>query len=523
MAIPHRVGGALIVLGQNEGEQERVPGHLLTPPNYGAGNHVYFPSYPLTSPSNVITKVAGTLGATTGPAIDYTPDTLPRNYVNIVAYKTALNHRFTKIAWVREGVYDAYNSDCINDPLSPYFGDENAYANAYSYALRRDIFAKFVDETGVVNILDDPTQTPPSLRTLFPRWTDESPWDMGAKPYEDAMQVFPASDPTEPYWQTRKGPDNQLPASQEPVDFIAPWYVTYNTDLEEPLYQSLTRTFYDFSFKFSSTTYDSTNPVAYELVYPYFNRQESFFWNQQVPDLCTWQYSSGYPTGAYRTVGIEVYPQNDDAQIEPMRWEAEATHGLFVDANGSCWNLGTQLEVKVYIYRAPPKRCFYPRQDSVYGLPSAWTNWISGGTPLGPYTPQYLKQSGVSSWFTGRAYGGPGQRHSIGYPGLSYVETGLTSELPFSIPEPNPMAIMFWGVCFAPDYDSELCVEHDVLTFTVTIDESNTAYCDGTAREGVDYTAFGVKVADIVIPKVEGYITYIQDYEVTEITKPGEV
>ena len=525
MAIPHRVGGALIVLGQNEGEQERVPGHLLTPPNYGAGNHVYFPSYPLTSPSNVITKVAGTLGATTGPAIDYTPDTLPRNYVNIVAYKTALNHRFTKIAWVREGVYDAYNSDCINDPTSPYYNDEEAYIAAYSHLLCRDIFAKFVDETGVVNILDDPTQTPPSLRTLFPRWTDESPWDMGAKPYEDAMQVFPTSDPTAPYWQTRKGPDSQPPASQEPVDFIAPWYVTYNTDLEEPLYQSLTRTFYDFSFKFSSTTYDPANPVPFDLIYPYSNRDTSLGNRyQMIPDTSTWQYSYGFPSGGYRSVVMEVYPKNDEGEMEPMRWEAEATHGLFVDANGSCWNLGTQLEVKVYIYRAPPKPCFYPRTDDTLGYPAAWTNWKFGGYPSSPASvPSYMVQSGLSSWFTGRAYGGPGQRHSIGYPGLSYVETGLTSELPFSIPEPNPMAIMFWGVCFAPDYDSELCVEHDVLTFTVTIDESNTAYCDASPREGVDYTAFGVKVADIVIPKVEGYITYIQDYEVTEITKPGEV
>jgi len=32
------------------------------PGAYGWGNHEYFQSYPLTTPSNVITKVAGTLG-----------------------------------------------------------------------------------------------------------------------------------------------------------------------------------------------------------------------------------------------------------------------------------------------------------------------------------------------------------------------------------------------------------------------------------------------------------------------------
>ena len=525
MSLPPRVGGALVVLGQSNGEQERDPAHVLSPPVYGAGIHEYFSSYPVTTPSNVITKVWGLLGATPGPEVTVTPESLPRNYINIVAYKTALNHRFSKIAWEREGVYDAYNSDCINDPLSPYFNDEQAYSNAYSLALRQDIFAKFVNDTSVVNILEDPTQTPPSLRTLFPRWTEETAWDMGAQPYEDAMQVYPPSDPNSPYWQTRDGPDALPPINQQPVDFIAPWYVSYNTDLEEPLYQSLTRTFYDFSFKFSSTVYDAENPMKYELVYPYFNRDYNFmFFYQTIPDHCTWQYSAGFPAGGYRSPIIEVYPQNDDGEIEPMRWEAEATHGLFIDANGSCWNLGSQIEVKVYIWRAPPKRCFYPKQDDVFGLPSAWTNWKVGGFPGGPFvSADYFTQSQSSSWFTGRAYGGPGQRHSIGYVGLNYVETGFNSELPFSIPEPNPMAIMFWGVCFAPDYDSDLCVEHEVLTFTVTLDESNTYTCDGTPRDGVVYTAYGFKLEDIVIPKVEGFITYIEDYEVTLVTKAGEV
>ena len=101
MALPHRVGGALVVLGQSNGEQERDPAHVLSPPNYGPGNHQYFTAYPYTAPSNVIAKVAGTLGATTAPGIDYTPETLPRNFLNIVCYKTALNHRFPKLAWTR--------------------------------------------------------------------------------------------------------------------------------------------------------------------------------------------------------------------------------------------------------------------------------------------------------------------------------------------------------------------------------------------------------------------------------------
>jgi len=527
MSIPPRVGGALVVLGQSNGEQEREPVHVLNPPVYGAGIHEYFTSYPLTGPSNVITKVWGLLGATPGPEITVTPETLPRNYINIVAYKTALNHRFSKIAWELEGVYVPYNSDCIFDPTSPYAGDEPAYKNDYSYNLRREIFNQFVIDTSEVNILTDPNQTPPTLRTLFPRWEAESPWSMGVQPYEDAIQVYPPIDPAGPYWQTRQGAYDVEPVNQQPQDFVAPWYVTYNTDLDEPLYQSETRPFYDFSFKFSSTTYDAANPQAYDLVFPYFNRDSSLgTYYQLIPDTCSWQYSTGgYPAGGNRSVGIEVYPENDDGENEPMRWEAEATHGLFVDADGSCWNLGTQIEVNVYIWKAPPRICFWPKQDGALNYPSAWTNWKYGGdstTPI-PGSPEYLVQSSGSSWFTGRAYGGPGQRHTIGYPGLSYVETGFNSELPFSIAEPNPMAIMFWGVCFAPDYDSELCAVHEVLTFTVTIDESNTSYCDGSSRDGVIYTAYGVKIEDIVIPKVEGYITYIEDYEVTVITKAGEV
>lgn len=513
------------MLGQNNGEQERDPDNVLVPPDYGSGNHEYFPSYPITTPSNVVTKVAGTLGSTGGPSIQYTPDTLPRNYVNVIAYKTELNHRFTNIAWQNDGVYDPYNSDCIYDSSSPYYGDEAAYRSAYADALQREIFTKFVNDTTVTNILDDPTQIPPSLRTLFPRWTEESPWEMGAQPYEDAMHVYPISDPTAPYWQTRKGGVFTPPVEQEPVDFISPWYVTYDTGLVEPGYRSITRKFCDFSYKFSSTTFDPDNLIPLTLVYPYLGR-DSVLGNyyQMIPDICTWQYSAGYPAGGNRTVSMEVYPKNDAGEIEPMRWETEATHGLFLDVNGSCWNLGTVLEVKVYIYKAPPKQCFFPRQDAALEYPAAWTNWKFGGFDGSPQGfADYIVQSSGSSWFTGRAYGSPGQRHSIGYPGLAHVETGLNSELPYSIAEPNPIGIMFWGVCFAPDYDSPLCEEHEVKTFTVTLDETNTYTCDGTPREGVDYTAFGFKLEDIVIPKLEGFITYIQDYEVTEITKAGEV
>jgi len=73
---------------------------------------------------------------------------------------------------------------------------------------------------------------------------------------------------------------------------------------------------------------------------------------------------------------------------------------------------------------------------------------------------------------------------------------------------------------FAPDYESEKCVEHEVKEYTVVVSAGNTYECDGTARPGVDYTSFGVKLHDIVLPKIEGYITYIKDYEVTSVKGP---
>lgn len=517
MAIPHRVGGALVVLGQSNGEQERDPTHVLSPPQYGPGNHEYFTSYPLTSPSNVVTKVAGTLGLfSTTPGVDYTPDTLPRNYLNIVCYKTTLNHWFPKIAWNRDGVYDAYNSDCINDPSSPYYGDEAAYQAAYSSALRSDIYASFVNDTTVTDILEDPTKTPANLRTLFPRWTTEAEWDMGVQPYEDAIQVPVSMGGL--YYQTREAAETDVP-----VDFVAPWYVTFDTDDNQ--LKSMTRIFCDFSYKFTGV-YDAANPVAWTLCYPYFNRDIN--WGlayQSIPDTCSWQYGAGWPSDGYRTVVLTVFPENGSAQQEPMRWESEATQGLFLDANGSCWNLGTVLEVKVYIWKAPPKICFMPKVTGPFSQPSAYMNWKNGGySGYGPRTTaEYDIQSQISSFLTGRGYGSPGNRHGAGDPGLQYFETGTPSGIPYSIPAPHPMGIMFWGVCFAPDYDSPLCLEHEVQTFTVTLDESNTFACDGTVRPGAPSpTAYGYKLADIVIPKVEGYMTYIQDYEVTEITKAGE-
>jgi len=516
MSLPHRVGGALVVLGQAHGEQERDPAHSLTPAHYGPGVHSYFTSYPETTPSNVITKVRGTLGETPGAGIQYTPASLPRNFLNIVCYKTELNHRFPKIAYDREGRFDEYNSDCINDSSSPYYGDEPAYAAAYSQSLRRAIYASYFEDTTVTDILVDPTKKPANLRTLFPRWTDESSWDMEVQPYEDAIQVPTAIGGL--YWQTRKAPD-----VDEAVDFIAPWYVTFDT--EEGAIRAVTRIFCDFSYKFTSTEANPDIPIALDLVFPYTNRDQNFmFQNQMVPDHCSWQYYSGYPSDGFRSPMIQVYPENDSGDMEPMKWQSEATHGLFLDADGSCWNLGTVLEVKVYIWKAPPKMCFYPKNDSTTGVPSAFTNWKVGGYADVPFTSsQYFAQSAGSAWFTGRAYGTSGNRHTIGHPGLQYVETGISSGIAYSISEPNPMAIMFWGVCFAPDYASPLCKEHDVLTFTVTLDETNTFACDGTVREGAPSpTEFGYKIADIPIPAVEGYITYIHDYEVISITKAGE-
>lgn len=542
MSLPHRVGGALVVLGQANGEQERDPAHSLTPAHYGPGVHSYFTSYPETTPSNVITKVRGTLGETSGAGVQYTPDTLPKNFLTITCYRTVLNHRFPRYAYDNLGQTDSYDSTPALSSTAPYplilddpmaSTDEKRLLEAYVTSFMNHVESSFVTLTDVTDILEDPTSYTGNLRTLYPRWKDETEWDMGVQPYEDAIHITPTTG--DAYWQTRDGTPTTAPYDQHAVDFISPWYVSIDPD--DNVMKSLTRKFCDFSYKFTATgttldgdghlipEYCITDPWSEPALYP----------TNLLPDTASWQYSRDeagstyykYPSGCYRSVlCYDVVPKKEDGSRDYCNYQSTALHGLFLDSRGSCWNMGTVLQVRVHIWKAPPKRCFFPNNVNTRptnGYSNSFTNW-KVGTPAHPsgLDEGYHADKTPITRLTGPAYGHPGTRHDSLHPGLQYFQTGNPTQVDYTIAEPNAVNLHYWGCVFAPDYDSERCVEHEVLTYTITIDETNTYFCDGTSRDGVDYTAYGVKVADIPLEAVEGYITYIQDYEVTAITKPED-
>jgi hypothetical protein len=155
----------------------------------------------------------------------------------------------------------------------------------------------------------------------------------------------------------------------------------------------------------------------------------------------------------------------------------------------------------------------------------AYTNWHYGfaqpsnpsGVDAGPFILSLQKTR-----LPGPAFGHAGNRHDVTQPGLQYVETGEPTGVPYSIASPNATNLHYWGCAFAPDYDHPNCEEVETLSFTVTISETNTYKCDGTERPGVTYTHYGVKLDDIELPLIEGFITYIKDYEVISVTKAGE-
>jgi hypothetical protein len=246
-----------------------------------------------------------------------------------------------------------------------------------------------------------------------------------------------------------------------------------------------------------------------------------------LPDEASWQYtqndagdtSQPYPAGAYRAASAIINPEPDGEGSSFVRYESKATHGLFLDADGSCWNLGTTLKVRVHIWKAPPKRCFFPNNETATvwnGNSTAFTNFKRG---LPTTYEEYEPILDTYSWTN---LPGPMKgRGTIADPFLGF-ETGVPTQIDYSLPEPKPVEAHYWGCAFTPDFDSELCEEVEVLDFTVLIDETNTYYCDGGSRPGVDYTDYGVKLQDIELPVIEGFITYIKDFEVYEVIKPED-
>ena len=539
MSLPPRVGGALVVLGQSEGAQERSPGHILTPPYYGAGNHEYFPSYPLTTPSNVITKVWGLLGLTPGPAVTVTPSTLPRNYLTIVCYKTELNHYFpdaAKDALGNIAVFDTTSAlyyfpgggSALNTGTWPGTTEQDLL-DAWNTTFNTTVATSFAEHTDVTDILATPLPVPGLHEPgyIFPRWTEETEYDRFGYEIGQAFLINPPVGAS--YYQTRTGISTTPKYEQEPLNYISPWYVASSGGL---LYSEL-RVQCDFSYKFTEEgEYDYyTQPVQFDIVYPWTYNQGAgpmIGRIEYLADEASWQYtqddsgntSNPYPAGAYRTVYANIKPEPDGPDTAFVRYESKATHGLFLEADGSCWNLGTTLKVKVHVWKCPPKRCFWPNNETTNaynGSSISYINWERGlPTTYKEYEPNFSQNNSVS--LPGPIKG----RGTLSDPFLGW-ETGVPTQIDYTLPVPKPVDAHYWGCVFAPDYDSDLCEEVEVKDYTVVIDETNTGYCDGSARPGVDYTPYGVKLEDIVLPTIEGFITYIKDFEVYEVIKAGEV
>jgi hypothetical protein len=533
IGLPHRVGAALVVLGQSNGSQERK-GHVLNSNVYGnlspAQFHTYYGNYPQTEPSLCIVKTAGTIGATIGNDVQYTEQTLPKNALKIICYRTEIDHFYPDAAT---------EADTNTPPFSTqtalyFFEDGSSVLNTGTYpgttqqelvdawnqafnTVVADSFSAHTEDTNLLNLpwpegVYNPTP-------LWPRYTSEDAWDRFGFDINPTISIEP--DEGDPYYQTRDGPPDVQAGSQSPAEWICPWKVAYD---EGSLYSQL-QIQCDFSYQFTNQgeiPYPEGS-VEFSIVRPWGYGGASGQW---LADECGWQYtqddygntSNPYPEGAYRSDFFAIVnpnPSSPSSYNSFVEYKCKATHGLFLDSRGSCWNIGTELKVKVYIWKTVPKVCFYPNNKDFpdhfppyTAFPISWCNWQRG-------LPTTFKQY-ESCGYSGTRLSGPvnGRGPYLGF------QTGQPSGIDYTFASPLPVHAHYWGCMFAPDYESEECVEHEVKEYTVVVSEGNTYECDGTARPGVAYTSFGVKLHDIVLPQIEGYITYIKDYEVTSVKGP---
>ena len=541
IGLPHRVGAAFVVLGQANGTEPRV-GHVLNSNVYGGGSpaqyHTYFGNYPAsTTPDYIITKVAGTLGE------DYTytsasSNTIPGNVLKIISYKTELNHYIpTKAVDADTDIptYDstAYWIDNPNPGHLPYLYSKRApydwtasnpppgsyefeTVNSVVNSWISSISASWTEITDVTNNIDGDVEgfTPSEF---YPRWTEESA-------YEQAGQLTPpievALTGDDPFYQTREGPAMTAPGSQIGTYWICPW--TVGRVPESGLNQRLNIDC-NVSYKFTDDGEHAAGSVAGAIVWPFGKIDPSIYddpINAEIPDVSAYNQATGIngvipdkiAAGTYRPASFTFWPKPEGGTYPYYNYENKSTHGLFLSANGSCWNIGTELQVKVYVWKCPPKFCLYYRNMDKDGGGRAYNNYLrglpaqSGGVNDGgqPYVAERIQGPATGTFNDGDFR----------------FEGGADSGVDYSIPEPKAIGLHYWGTVFAPDTDSELNVEHEVLEFTVTIGEDNTYTCDGAIREGVEMTPFGFKLEDIELEPIEGYITYIKDFEVTSITKP---
>ena len=540
IGLPHRVGAAFVVLGQANGTEKRV-GHTLNSNVYGGGSpaqfHSYFSNYPeTTTPDYIITKVAGTLGEDY-TYISSTENTIPGNILKIVSYKTELNHYIPTKAedadfdipsydstdhWISNPNYPGANQYPKRvpydwTPLNPPPGsNEWEIINSVVSSWISSISASWTEITDVTdNIGGDVEGFTPSI--FYPRWTAEDAYEQTGQ-LNPPIEVSLTGD--YPFYQTREGPAMTEPGSQIGTYWICPW--TVGRVPESGLNQRLNIDC-NVSYKFTDDGEHADNSVAGAIVWPFGKIDPSTFddpINAQIADQSAYNQSTGIygvipdkiDAGTYRTAYFTFWPKPEESDYPYYNYENKATHGLFLAANGSCWNIGTEIKVKVHIWKCPPKFCLYYRNKDKDGGGRAYLNWKrglpaqSGGVNDGgqPYVA-YLIEGPATGTFND---------------GDFRFEGGIDSGVDYSIPEPKAIHLHYWGTVFAPDTDSEECVEHEVLEFTVTISEGNTYQCDGTPREGVSMTPQGFKIADIELEPIEGYITYIKDFEVTSVKKP---
>jgi hypothetical protein len=546
IGLPHRVGAAYVVLGQANGTEPRV-GHILNSNAYGGGSpaqyHTYFGNYPeTTTPDYIITKVAGTLGE------DYTytsasSNTIPGNILKLVSYKTELNHYIPTYAASADSNIPSYDSEGIwtTDPSPPpgnsghYIPDSWLYDYTgdnveYEYIDTLPQFTSFISGlkaswthfTDVTNNIDGDVEGFTSS-TFYPRWNAESEYEQTGL-LEPPISVTIEDDPT--FYQTREGPAMTPPEDQSGTNWICPW--TVGRVPESGLNQRL-KIDQNVSYKFTKAGSHTDSSVAWKIVYPwgkgaYYPSTNTYvpppFGNTRIADesprlksySTSGQYGDKIIASSYRTTICTVYPTLIGEEFAYVNYQNTSTHGLFLAANGSCWNIGTELKVKVHIWKCPPRFCLYYRNKDKDGGGYPYDNWRRG-----------LEATLTAVYDGGEPYVMPriiGPATGTFNDGDFRFEGGADSGVDYSIPEPKAIHLHYWGTVFAPDTDSELNVEHEVLEFTITIGEDNTYTCNGDPREGVEMTPFGFKLEDIELEPIEGYITYIKDFEVTSITKP---
>jgi hypothetical protein len=549
IGLPHRVGAAYAILGQANGTEPRF-GHVLNDNVYGDGStlqyHTYFGNYPeTTTPDYIITKAAGTLGE------DYTytsiaPNNMPGNIIKLVSYKTELNHYIPTAAASAEFNTPSYDST----PYWGYYPPDNPTLNSgWSYGtfaewsivnptidtLISTVLASYTEITDVTDNLDGSVTGFVSSK-FYPRWKDEGQ-------YEQLGNLFPPIQVTveddAPFYQTREGPGMTPPESQVGLSWICPWTIkSGGAGLSQQLNIDC-----NVSYKFTKNGANVRDSVPFKIVYyrdkgewlgPPFNIYDPITHNEWIPDISSKLqlydtdgfYDGRIATGTRRLAPCKVWPVPAGEEYPYVNYQNTSTHGLFLAANGSCWNIGAEIKVKVHIWKCPPKFCLYYRNHDKDGGGIPYTNWKTGvpyrdATPdfyyryehaINPRQPAYFQYDKVCSRIYGPGDGSP-------YDETWKFEGGIWTGVEYSTLD-KAYNLHYWGTVFTMDTDSELNVEHEVKEFTITIGEDNTYYCDGSLREEVEMTPEGFKIADVVIPPVEGYITYIKDFEVTSIKKP---